>query len=260
MTIRPFHKILCANRGEIAIRVFRAAAELGMRTVAVFSEEDATNQHRYKADESYLIGRGKTPVAAYLDGDEILAVARKAKVDAIHPGYGFLSENHRFAAAVRAAGIAFLGPKAEVISGLGDKVLARHEAQRLQIPTVPGSELPLDEAMAIHVAQGNRKFEGYAWWHRAELALRRSLIDDACRCADAATLALNEASDAINLARLRCLRGRIACAGRDPAAAREHLQAAETAARELGAGDTSPLGQDLAALRQALAASGAPDA
>ncbi|MBL8358984.1 MAG: tetratricopeptide repeat protein [Rubrivivax sp.] len=122
------------------------------------------------------------------------------------------------------------------------------------------AEAQLDEAMAIHVAQGNRKFEGYAWWHRAELALRRSLIDDACRCADAATLALNEASDAINLARLRCLRGRIACAGRDPAAAREHLQAAETAARELGAGDTSPLGQDLAALRQALAASGAPDA
>ena len=149
MTIRSFHKLLCANRGEIAIRVFRACAELGIRTVAVFSEEDATNQHRYKADESYLIGRGKSPVAAYLGGDEILAIAKQAHVDAIHPGYGFLSENHQFAAAVRAAGIAFLGPRAEVISGLGDKVLARNEAQRLGIPTVPGSELPLDEAAAI---------------------------------------------------------------------------------------------------------------
>jgi len=153
MTIRPFQKVLCANRGEIAIRVFRACAELGIRTVAVFSEEDATNQHRYKADEAYLIGRGKTPVAAYLGGDEILAVAKKAKVDAIHPGYGFLSENAQFAAAVRAAGIAFLGPKAEVISGLGDKVLARNEAQRLGIPTVPGSELPTDEVAAIAAAE-----------------------------------------------------------------------------------------------------------
>lgn len=157
MTIRPFHKILCANRGEIAIRVFRASAELGIRTVAVFSEEDATNQHRYKADEAYLIGRGKSPVAAYLGGDEILAVARQANVDAIHPGYGFLSENHQFAAAVRAAGIAFLGPRAEVISGLGDKVLARNEAQRLGIPTVPGSELPVDEPAAI--AQAQRFFQ-----------------------------------------------------------------------------------------------------
>ena len=153
MTIRPFHKILCANRGEIAIRVFRACAELGIRTVAVFSDEDATNQHRYKADESYLIGRGKPPVAAYLGGDEILAIAQRAKADAIHPGYGFLSENHAFAAAVRAAGIAFIGPKAEVISGLGDKVLARNEAQRLGIPTVPGSELPLDEGQAIAMAE-----------------------------------------------------------------------------------------------------------
>ncbi|MFN9707046.1 MAG: biotin carboxylase N-terminal domain-containing protein, partial [Planctomycetota bacterium] len=149
MSIRPFHKLLCANRGEIAIRVFRACSELGIRTVAVFSDEDATNQHRYKADESYLIGRGKTPVAAYLGGDEILAVARKAKVDAIPPGYGVLSENAAFAAAVRAAGIAFIGPRAEVISGLGDKVLARNEAQRLGIPTVPGRELPTDEAEAV---------------------------------------------------------------------------------------------------------------
>jgi pyruvate carboxylase len=152
-TIRPFHKVLCANRGEIAIRVFRACSELGIRTVAVFSEEDATNQHRYKADESYLIGRGKSPVGAYLGAEEILAVAKKAHVDAIHPGYGFLSENHAFAAAVRAAGIAFVGPSADVIQGLGDKVLARNEAARLGIPTVPGTELPLDEQQAIAAAE-----------------------------------------------------------------------------------------------------------
>lgn len=156
MAIRPFQKLLCANRGEIAIRVFRACTELHIRTVAVFSDEDATNQHRYKADESYLIGRGKGPVAAYLGGDEIIAVARRAKVDAIHPGYGFLSENHEFAAAVRAAGIAFIGPSAEVIQNLGDKVAARREAARLGVPTVPGHELPLDEVAAV--AEADRFF------------------------------------------------------------------------------------------------------
>src|SRR5687767_14653565 len=153
MTIRPFHKVLCANRGEIAIRVFRACSELGMRTVAVFSEEDATNQHRYKADESYLIGRGKSPVAAYLGGDEIIATAKRAKVDAIHPGYGFLSEQHEFAAAVRASGMAFLGPSAHAIKFLGDKVEARKEAARLGIPTIPGLELPSDEAQALQAGE-----------------------------------------------------------------------------------------------------------
>ncbi|MCB9887838.1 MAG: pyruvate carboxylase [Planctomycetes bacterium] len=153
MEPRLFHKVLCANRGEIAIRVFRACSELGMRTVAIFSEEDATNQHRYKADEAYLVGKGKAPVAAYLDGDEILKIAKKAKVDAIHPGYGFLSENHAFAAAVRAAGIAFIGPSAHVIQHLGDKVEARKEAGRLGVPTVPGIELPADEAAAFAAAE-----------------------------------------------------------------------------------------------------------
>ena len=153
MPVRPFHKVLCANRGEIAIRVFRACAELGMRTVAVFSDEDATNQHRYKADESYLIGRGKGAVQAYLGADEILAVARQANVDAIHPGYGFLSENHEFAAAVRAAGIAFIGPEAAVIERLGDKVEARKAAEALSVPVVPGIELPADEAEALAAAE-----------------------------------------------------------------------------------------------------------
>ena len=153
MKTRPFHKVLCANRGEIAIRVFRACAELGIRTVAVFSEEDQTNQHRYKADESYLVGKGKGAVAAYLSGDEIIAIAKKADVDAIHPGYGFLSENDEFAAAVRAAGIAFIGPKAEVIKGLGDKVEARKVAEQLSVPCVPGMELPSDEQQAFAAAE-----------------------------------------------------------------------------------------------------------
>jgi len=153
MDIRPFHKVLCANRGEIAIRVFRACAEMGMRTVAVFSEEDATNQHRYKSDEAYLVGRGRAPVAAYLNGEEILEVARRAGADAIHPGYGFLAENHEFAAAVREAGIAFIGPEAEVIRFLGDKVEARKEAERLGIPTGPGIELPKDETEALAAAE-----------------------------------------------------------------------------------------------------------
>ncbi len=152
MEVRSFRKILCANRGEIAIRVFRACAELDLRTVAIFSAEDATHQHRYKADESYLVGEGKSPVGAYLAGDEILEIAKSAGVDAIHPGYGFLSENHEFAAAVEAAGIAFIGPKPDVIRFLGDKVEARKEAARLGIPTVPGLELPADEAAAFAAA------------------------------------------------------------------------------------------------------------
>ncbi len=153
MTDRPFRKVLCANRGEIAIRVFRACAELGIRTVAIFSEEDATNQHRYKADESYLVGKGKGAVQAYLAGDEILEIARQAKVDAIHPGYGFLSENHTFAAKVRAAGISFVGPEAGVIQRLGDKVEARKAAESLGVPCVPGMELPADEAEAVAAAE-----------------------------------------------------------------------------------------------------------
>jgi len=153
MQPRPFQKVLCANRGEIAIRVFRACAELGMRTVAVFSDQDATNQHRYKADESYLIGKGKGAVAAYLAGDEIIKIAKQADVDAIHPGYGFLSENHEFAAAVRAAGIAFIGPSAGVIEHLGDKVQARKMAEELGVPCVPGAELPADEEQALGLAE-----------------------------------------------------------------------------------------------------------
>ena len=159
MDVRPFRKLLCANRSEIAIRVFRACAELGIRTVAVFSEEDATNQHRYKADESYLVGQGQPPVKAYLDQQELLEIARRSRVDAIHPGYGFLSENAEFADAVRDAGIAFVGPAADVIRAIGDKVSARQQAERAGVQVVPGLELPADEVAAAALAE--QFFESY---------------------------------------------------------------------------------------------------
>ena len=115
-------KLLVANRSEIAIRVLRAANELGIRTVAVYSHEDRFALHRFKSDEAYLIGRGKAPVEAYLDIAEVMRVAGEAKVDAIHPGYGFLAENPDFAEAVAATGITFIGPGPEVMRALGSKV------------------------------------------------------------------------------------------------------------------------------------------
>src|SRR5215207_855251 len=108
--LRKIKTLLVANRGEISIRVMRAAHELGIRTVSVYSQEDRFSLHRMKADESYLVGEGKGPVDAYLDIDDIVRVAREAGVDAIHPGYGFLSENPQFAAACAEAGVAFIGP------------------------------------------------------------------------------------------------------------------------------------------------------
>src|SRR5579872_1549499 len=114
--------LLVANRGEIAIRVMRAASELGLRTVAIYSQEDRFSLHRTKADESYLVGRGKGPIEAYLDIEDILGVARAARVEAIHPGYGFLSENPEFAQACAAAAIVFVGPRPETMRTLGNKV------------------------------------------------------------------------------------------------------------------------------------------
>jgi len=136
---RTIRKLLCANRGEIAIRVFRAANELGIRTVAVFSHEDRVHLHRYKADEGYLIGRGKTPVAAYLDIAELVELARANGVDAIHPGYGFLSERAELASACETAGITFVGPPAVVLQALGDKTAARNLAVQCGVPVVPGT-------------------------------------------------------------------------------------------------------------------------
>ncbi|MFO7564960.1 MAG: pyruvate carboxylase [Enhygromyxa sp.] len=145
MPHRPIRKLLCANRGEIAIRVFRAATELRIRTVAIFSREDRVHLHRYKADEAYLVGAGKTPVAAYLDIEGILAIAKQNHVDAIHPGYGFLSERAEFARACEAAGIRFVGPSSEVIEVLGDKTRARTLAVAAGVPVVPGTDGPVAE-------------------------------------------------------------------------------------------------------------------
>jgi pyruvate carboxylase len=149
-----FRKILCANRGEIAIRVFRAATELGLSTVAIYSEQDRTHQHRYKADEAYLVGRGRNPVAAYLAADEILDIAEHARVDAIHPGYGFLSENAAFAEACSKRGVVFIGPRPEVVRMLGDKVEARRIAERAGVPVVPG--MTLDPAQPADVERAVR--------------------------------------------------------------------------------------------------------
>src|ERR1051326_3960223 len=118
---KPIRKVLVANRSEIAIRIFRAANELGLRTVAVYSQEDRLALHRFKADEAYLIGEGKGPVEAYLDVEGIVGLAREKQVDAIHPGYGFLSENPALPRACERAGIDFIGPGAELLELLGDK-------------------------------------------------------------------------------------------------------------------------------------------
>ena len=150
----PFRKLLVANRSEIAIRVLRAASELGIRTVAIFSHEDRFALHRFKADQSFLVGQGKEPVAAYLDIDDILRVAHDARVDAIHPGYGFLSENPDFAEACAKAGITFIGPKPEVMRQLGSKVEARNLAEAAGIPVMPATgALPYDEAAVEKLAE-----------------------------------------------------------------------------------------------------------
>ena len=137
---RPIRKLMVANRGEIATRVFRTGHELGVRTVAIYSHEDRFALHRFKADEAYRVGKPGEPIRAYLDIDGIVAVAKLNDVDAIHPGYGFLSENPHFARAVRAAGLIFVGPSTEALEQLGDKVVARRLAQKAGVPILSGSE------------------------------------------------------------------------------------------------------------------------
>ncbi|MGR3838262.1 MAG: pyruvate carboxylase [Cognatishimia sp.] len=144
-----FKKILIANRGEIAIRVMRAANEMGKQTVAVFAEEDKLGLHRFKADEAYRIGEGMGPVAAYLSIDEIIRVARECGADAIHPGYGLLSENPDFVDACAANGITFIGPKAETMRALGDKASARRVAIDAGVPVIPATEVLGDDMEAI---------------------------------------------------------------------------------------------------------------
>ncbi|WP_170400412.1 pyruvate carboxylase [Ruegeria arenilitoris] len=144
-----FNKILIANRGEIAIRVMRAANEMGKRTVAVFAEEDKLGLHRFKADEAYRIGEGMGPVAAYLSIDEIIRVAKECGADAIHPGYGLLSENPDFVDACVQNGITFIGPKAETMRALGDKASARRVAIAADVPVIPATEVLGDDMDAI---------------------------------------------------------------------------------------------------------------
>ncbi|WP_170374506.1 pyruvate carboxylase [Ruegeria atlantica] len=144
-----FNKILIANRGEIAIRVMRAANEMGKRTVAVFAEEDKLGLHRFKADEAYRIGEGMGPVAAYLSIDEIIRVAKECGADAIHPGYGLLSENPDFVDACVQNGITFIGPKAETMRALGDKASARRVAIAAGVPVIPATEVLGDDMDTI---------------------------------------------------------------------------------------------------------------
>ncbi|MDO5017999.1 MAG: pyruvate carboxylase [Lagierella massiliensis] len=136
-------KILVANRGEIAVRIFRACSELGIKSVAIYSEEDKTSLFRTKADESYEIGIGKNPVDAYLDMNEIIGLAKRKGVDAIHPGYGFLSENKEFAKRCEENGIIFIGPSYEVLDTLGDKIKSKIAARNANVPTIPGVDKPI---------------------------------------------------------------------------------------------------------------------
>ncbi len=144
-----FKKILIANRGEIAIRVMRAANEMGKKTVAVFAEEDKLGLHRFKADEAYRIGEGMGPVQAYLSIPEIIRVAKLSGADAIHPGYGLLSENPDFVDACEAAGITFIGPKAATMRALGDKASARKVAIAAGVPVIPATEVLGEDMAAI---------------------------------------------------------------------------------------------------------------
>ena len=147
--------LLIANRGEIAIRVMRAASELGMRTVAIYSQEDRFSLHRTKSDEAYLVGRNKGPVEAYLDIEDILRIAREARVDAIHPGYGFLAENPQFALSCATAGLTFIGPRPETMRTLGNKVAARNLAVAAGVPVMPATPpLPQELAECVRLAAG----------------------------------------------------------------------------------------------------------
>src|SRR5579871_3358625 len=151
---RPFDSLLIANRGEIAIRVMRAATELGIRTIAIHSREDRFSLHRTKADESYLVGEGKGPVEAYLDIEDIIRIAREARAGAIHPGYGFLSESPELADACAASGIVFVGPTPDTMRRLGNKVEARNIAAAAGVAVMPATPpLPVDESRVLELAR-----------------------------------------------------------------------------------------------------------
>jgi len=148
---RPIRRLLIANRGEIAIRVHRACSELGVRSIAVYAHEDRFSLHRFKADEAYQVGDAGEPVRSYLDVERILDVARRAEADAVHPGYGFLSERADFARAVEAAGLVFVGPPPAVLDRMGDKTAARSAAAEAGLPLIPGTD-PLPDLEAARAA------------------------------------------------------------------------------------------------------------
>ncbi len=154
---RNFNKVLAANRGEIAIRIFRACYDLGLHTVAMYSNEDTFSLFRTRADEAYLIGENQSPLGAYLDIPGIIGLARRRGVDAIHPGYGFLSENAEFAKACEDAGIKFIGPPSHILAQMGDKLAAKATAIAAGVPIIPGSTEPLkdaDEALEKAISYG----------------------------------------------------------------------------------------------------------
>ncbi|WP_234733214.1 pyruvate carboxylase [Tellurirhabdus bombi] len=156
--IRPIHRLLVANRGEIAIRIMRAATELGITTVAVYTYEDRYSLHRYKADEAYQIGRDDDPLKPYLDVEGIILLAKHKKVDAIHPGYGFLSENVTLARRCREEGIIFVGPSPEAMEALGDKVRAKNLATKANVPMIPDSR---EELVSVEFALSEAKRIGF---------------------------------------------------------------------------------------------------
>ena len=138
--MKKIKKLLVANRSEIATRVFRSAHELGIRTVAIYTHEDRYALHRFKADEAYMIGEAGEPIRNYLNIEGILEICKKHNIDAIHPGYGFLSEKPEFAKACEEAGIIFIGPSVDVLNKLGDKTSARKIADAANVPTLGGSK------------------------------------------------------------------------------------------------------------------------
>src|SRR5437762_9444222 len=145
-------KLLVANRSEIAIRVFRAAHELGIRTVAIYSHEDRYALHRFKADEAYLVGNPGEPIRSYLNIANMIAVAKEHGVDGIHPGYGFMSENPELAHACADAGITFVGPHEQALKQLGDKTFARNIAKQVNVPILGGSDAIGSNAEGLKVA------------------------------------------------------------------------------------------------------------
>ncbi len=150
-----FNKILVANRSEIAIRVFRAARELRIPSVGIYSAEDRLTLHRFSTRESYQVGEGKGPIEAYLDIEDIIRIAKMSGADAIHPGYGFLSENPEFARLCADSGITFIGPTPQIMRRLGNKVEARALAKEADVPVMPATgPLPDDGAEIVKLANG----------------------------------------------------------------------------------------------------------